>query len=178
MKIVTSPMCEEILKLCKIENYIINKHPDTIKNVTIAITLSETKTKCLSIKLKLNTPKQILTSVETVSKYFNKEINSENVFKTYPEMEKLEKNIEYYRKRNRKTNVKVYSLFLKDIIEDLGYNIVDENYEYIIYPDYLKNNIIKEDKKLIEISSHTNVSKNPIIRCINRYNFILNNINN
>ena len=45
----------------------------------------------------------------------------------------------------RDINVKVYSEFLKDIVRDVGFNIVCENFDYVIYPDYLENKVVEVD---------------------------------
>lgn len=42
MKIVTTPMCEEIVKLVGISDYAVNKHP-TEEDGDLAILLSESK---------------------------------------------------------------------------------------------------------------------------------------
>ena len=42
MKIVTTPMCEEIVKLAGIKDYVVNKFPDE-EDGDLAILLSESK---------------------------------------------------------------------------------------------------------------------------------------
>ena len=54
MKIVTTPMCEEILKLAGLKEYQVSLNPDST-DADIAVVLSETNTDMQSIKLKLNT---------------------------------------------------------------------------------------------------------------------------
>ena len=63
----------------------------------------------------------------------------------------------------------VPSKFLTDIVDNMGFEIHDENYDYVIYPDYLKENVQNEDVVLVEIPSHTFVSKNPFERIQARY---------
>lgn len=175
MKIVTTPMCEEILKWNNITEYTINKFPDEEEDIKIAILLSESKTKHPSIRLKLNTFQQIKESILKVHKNIDTEITSQDIdliFKKYPKAIEIIENLETYKKTNSKINIKVYSEFLKDIVADLGFNIVDDKANFVVYPDYM--NIPKEDVKLIKISSHNNVSNNPIERAITRYLTIIN----
>ena len=176
MKIVVTPMCEEVLRWNNIKNYTVNKFPDEEENVEVAILLSESKTKHPSIRLKLNTFQQIKESILKVHENLNTKITEEDVdliFKKYESASKIIKDLENYRKKHSKINIKVYSEFLKDIVYDLGFNIVDSEADFVIYPDYM--NIPKEDTELIKISSHSNVSNNPIERATIRYLTIINN---
>ena len=65
MKIVTTPMCEEIVKFAGIEHYTVNKNPD-LEEGDLAILLSESKVKMNSMPIKLNTPSQIFESIKKV----------------------------------------------------------------------------------------------------------------
>lgn len=208
MKIVTTPMCEKILEFVGITDYKVNKNPDN-EDGDLAIILSESNTKMDSLKIKLNTFSQIKNSIIQVSKIkniLNKHHNSNSskfnwneidfslyesaldsqeindIFLKYPlasdwlDMNKKD----VFQEKNSKINVKVYSSFLRDIIIDMGFNILDlesdsSNIDYIIFPDYM--NINKENSKngLISIPTHNNVSKNPIKRAELRYS-ILNNL--
>ena len=56
-----------------------------------------------------------------------------------------------------------------NILKFKGVQINDENYDYLIYPDYLKDKVAEENKPLIEIPSHNFVSKNPFERIEMRY---------
>lgn len=208
MKIVTTPMCEKILEFVGITDYKVNKNPDN-EDGDLAIILSESNTKMDSLKIKLNTFSQIKNSIIQVSKIkniLNKHHNSNfskfnwneidfslyesaldsqeinDIFLKYPlasdwlDMNKKD----VFQEKNSKINVKVYSSFLRDIIIDMGFNILDlesdiSNIDYIIFPDYM--NINKENSKngLISIPTHNNVSKNPIKRAELRYS-ILNNL--
>ena len=67
--------------------------------------------------------------------------------------------------------VKVYSNFLKDIIEDMGFIVDDLDFDYVVFPDYLKNEVVEKDN-LVEIPSHSSVSKNPIERTELRYSIL------
>ncbi len=166
MIIVTTPMCENILKLAGVTNYKVNKHPDEEEG-DLAILLSESKVKMDNLPIKLNTFNQIRESIIKVSKFSQKGTISQEklgaIFKNY--------NFSY----NLGKKVKVYSEFLKDIALDLGLIINNDDYEYVIYPDYLKDQVNEEsNKKLIEIPTHSNVSKNPLERCKLRYDIIVN----
>ena len=70
MRIVTTPMCESILKYAGIEDYVVNKFPDK-EDGDLAILLSESKTSLISLKIKLNTFKQIRNSIKIVSNFSN-----------------------------------------------------------------------------------------------------------
>ncbi|WP_414470351.1 hypothetical protein [Methanobacterium sp. ACI-7] len=164
LKVVTTPMCEEILKIAGINEYVVNKDPDSV-NADMAVTLSETEisTKCL--KIKLNTFSQIRESVELISATFG----------TNPLDLKINKVKCRNKEKNRKIKVKVYSNFLKEIVDDMGFNIVDSNYDFVVYPDYMKDKIINEIEdniKLVEIPSHKNVPLNPIKRAQMRYSIL------
>ena len=208
MKIVTTPMCEKILEFVGIVDYKVNKNPDN-EDGDLAIILSESNTKMDSLKIKLNTFSQIKNSIIQVSKIkniLNKHYNSNSskfnwneidfsfyeptlnsqeindIFLEYPLasdwLDMNKKNV--FQEKNSKINVEVYSSFLRDIIIDMGFNILDlesdsSNIDYIIFPDYM--DIDEENKKygLISIPTHNNVSKNPIKRAELRYS-ILNNL--
>ena len=64
------------------------------------------------------------------------------------------------------------SNFLKDTAESMGFTIDDENYDYVVYPDYLADEVQNETQTLIEISSHNFVSKNPFVRLEKRYEIL------
>ena len=51
----------------------------------------------------------------------------------------------------------------------MGFLIVDKNYDYVVYPDYLE---INNSKPLIKIPSHNFVSKNPFERLEMRYEIL------
>ena len=170
MRIVTTPMCEEIIKLAGITDYKVNKFP-TKEDGDLAILLSESKTDLDSIYLKLNTFKQIKESIEKVASVCNKN-HKEITFDDCPIASKyLEKT------HKNSTKVKVYSNFLKDIVEDMGFIITDDDYDYIVAPDYLISKIESNNKFIIEIPSHGAVSANPIIRACERYKILEDFIN-
>ncbi|MDD2643733.1 MAG: hypothetical protein PHC65_03545 [Methanobacteriaceae archaeon] len=184
MKIVVTPMCEKIVLWAGICDYTVNKFPDTEKNMDIAIVLAERETNMDSINISLNTFKQIKESINKISQIFKTDIDEETIekiFKNNRDAYNIINNLDNIRYENKDINVKVYSNFLKDIVCDLGFNIInDENTDYniVIYPDYLSNQISMENKdcKLIKVASHSNVPNNPLERAVTRYNIILNNI--
>ncbi|RBQ22322.1 hypothetical protein ALNOE001_20600 [Candidatus Methanobinarius endosymbioticus] len=194
MKIVTTPMCEKILKLVGINDYIVNKNPDE-EDGDLAILLSESKVKMNSLAIKLNTFSQIRDSVIEVSKLNNENshsstFNSSNIFNNSSISndnlisQKIEKIFSNYslanewiqeekkkeiQKKNSNINIKVYSQFLRDIVEDMGFILVDSinnnfnynsscdnnfneidennssyhdnNFDFVVYPDYMENKL-------------------------------------
>lgn len=164
MKIVTTPMCEEIVKYAGITNYTINKFPQK-KDGDLAIILSESTTELKNIKIKINTFKQIKDSIEKISLYGRKQKPSiESIFKKYPIAMKYLNNTPH-----NLTSLKVYSNFIKDIAEDMGFQIVDKNPDYVIAPDYLKD---KVDEDAIIISSHNNITSDPLKKAVMRYSIL------
>ncbi|MCZ3366163.1 MULTISPECIES: hypothetical protein [Methanobacterium] len=159
LKVVTTPMCEEIVKLAGISNYIVNKTPDSV-GADIAVVLSETKLSTKSIKIKLNTFSQIKESIEMLSEKFE----------TSPLDYEIKEIVRS--KKNRKIKVKVYSNFLKEIVKDMGFSVVDKDYNFVVYPDYMKDNVVNEDAETVEIPSHKNVPLSAIERAEMRYNIL------
>ena len=169
MRIVTTPMCEEVVKLAGIKEYKVNKNPD-LEDGDLAILLSESKVKMDSLAIKLNTPKQLFDSIKKVSKLTSHELDDDEIlvfFNEYKIALKYLKNHE-----NTHVKVKVLSNFLKDIVVNIGFEITDDNYDYVIYPDYLKGNVLNENSRCVEIPSHTFVSKNPFERIETRYGIL------
>jgi len=162
LKIVTTPMCEEIVKIAGISDYVVSKNPDSLK-ADVAIVLSETEPSIKSIKIKLNTFSQIKESIGMLAAKFG----------TTP-LDYTVKNTKNLKNgRNRKIKVKVYSNFLKEIVEDMGFNIVNDVYDFVVYPDYMKDKIKERDNiKRVEIPSHKNTPLNPIKRAEMRYSIL------
>jgi segregation and condensation protein B len=188
MKIVATPMCKEVLKMAGITEFIVNKNPDE-EQADLAIVLSETETKMESVKVKLNTFSQIEDSVIQVYNIFNQADYSKNHDSNFNQKLKiLKEDIESkidskwlnseekinLKNINRKIKVRVYSNFLKDIIEDMGYQVVPEKPDFVVYPDYLENDIECEirDYNSIKIPSHGGVPLNPVERAHIRYNIL------
>ena len=169
MKIVTTPMCEEIVKLAGIKDYAVNKFPDEEDGV-LAILLSESKVQMDSLAIKINTASQIFESIREVSKLAN-ELSDDEITSFFNDYELCSKYLNSDFKRD--VNVKVYSEFLKDIVSDVGFNIVADDFDYVIYPDYLKD-MVTEGENLVEIPSHNGISKNPFEKAELRYSILEN----
>lgn len=169
MRIVTTPMCEEIVKIAGASDYKVNKNPD-LEDGDLAILLSESKVKMKSLPVKLNTPIQIFNSIKDVSKVLDNELSDNDILESFKDYEMCVKYLENH--NNPHVKVKVHSNFLKDIILNMGFKIVDENYDYVIYPDYLKNKVLNENHGLIEIPTHNNADKNPFKRIEIRYSIL------
>lgn len=205
MRIVVSPMCEEILIMAGIKNYVVSKQPD-MENADFAVVLSETETQMPALKLKLNTFLQIKDGVQKIAEIYSSALNSHSDFnydsddlnsnlssklsKISPWGNPKQKKI--LRKNNRKIKVKVYSQFLKDIIEDMGYLVVDENPDFVVFPDYMDEKIKKTTDmqinsrdnskadeshkynrvKYLKVPSHGDVPINPLERAAMRYKLL------
>ncbi|WP_407412632.1 hypothetical protein [Methanobrevibacter sp.] len=165
MRIITTPMCEEIVKLAGVSDYVVNKHPDEEEG-DLAILLSESKVKMDCLPIKLNTPSQIFDSIKEVSRITSNELSDEEILSFFEEYELCKKYLNSTFKRD--INVKVYSEFLKDMVLDMGFNIVSNDFDYVIYPDYLRDQVTKNEN-LVEIPSHGGISKNPFERIEVRY---------
>ena len=170
MKIVTTPMCEEIVKLAGVTDYNVNKFPSK-EDGDFAILLSESKLKMDGLAIKINTPKQVFESIKKVSKINGNELSDIDVQGFFEDYKLAKKYLNSDFKRD--VNVKVYSEFLKDIVLDLGFNIVADDFDYVIYPDYLKDKVI-ESENLVEIPSHNSISKNPFEKIETRYSILEN----
>lgn len=167
MKIVTTPMCEDVLNLAGIKEFDVNSDPDSTDS-DIAVILSETNTIMKSVKVKLNTFTQIKNSVEMLRDMFETDIDE------YDPQDYIFS--EFNRSLNRKIKVKVYSNFLKDIVNDLGFTLVTGNHHYLVYPDYIKNELFDEiitmGDRAVEVPSHKNAPKNPLKRAEIRYKLL------
>ena len=171
MKIITTPMCEEIVRLAGITDYTVNKFPDE-EDGDLAIVLSESKVEMDSLAIKINTPSQIFESIKEVSKLTGSELSDEEIIEFFRDYELCRKYLNSHPAHD--IDVKVYSEFLKDIVNDIGFNIVSDNFKHVIYPDYLKDKVTEEDN-LVEIPSHNDISKNPFKKAELRY-VILENL--
>ncbi len=165
MKIVTTPMCEEIVRLAGVTDYVVNKFPDK-GDGDLAILLSESKVEMDAFPIKINTPAQVFESIREVSRISGNELADEDILAFFDGYDLAKKYLLSDFKRD--VNVKVYSEFLKDIVEDVGFNIVSDDFDYVIYPDYLENKVI-ETENLVEIPSHNSISKNPFEKIELRY---------
>ena len=170
MKIVTTPMCEEIVKLARINDYVVNKFPQKTDG-DLAILLSESKVEMDALQIKINTATQIFDSIKEVSKILGDELSDEMILSYFDDYELCKKYLNSNFKRD--VNVKVYSEFLRDIVSDVGFNIDSDNFDYVIYPDYLKDRVM-ESENLVEIPSHNSISKNPFDKAEVRYSILEN----
>ncbi len=169
MRIVTTPMCKEVLKLAGISDFIVREDPNSV-DADIAVVLSETKTNIKSIKIKLNTFSQIKESIRMLSEIFGTEpLESLNYNTEKEEIENLRNFNE-----NQKIKVKVYSNFLRDIVKDMGFKVVDQDYDFVVYPDYMEDEIkdVIKNKKVIKVPSHKNVPEDPLERAKLRYRIL------
>ena len=170
MKIITTPMCEEIVRLAGITDYTVNKFPDE-EDGDLAIVLSESKVEMDSLAIKINTPSQIFKSIKEVSKLTGSELSDDEIIEFFSDYELCRKYLNSHSSHD--IDVKVYSEFLKDIVNDIGFNIVLDNFKHVIYPDYLKDKVTEEDN-LVEIPSHNDISKNPFKKAELRYAILEN----
>ena len=204
MIVVTTPMCKQIVEWAGLKKFKVNKFPDEEEG-DFAILLSESKVKMDSLAIKTNTFRQIKESIKTVSKaLFEKNLiekaiadeGIESIFNDYKddvEYALLDENeFNEIRKSNKDKKVKVYSEFLKDIVLDIGADVIDFTYDkngnykdkandlgmdfdYLVYPDYLEEEVLKRENlksnefKVIKILSHNNISKDPILKAESRY---------
>lgn len=169
MKIVTTPMCEEIVRLAGIKGYAVNKFPQK-GDGDLAVLLSESKVEMDALQIKINTSRQIFESIKEVSKFAD-ELSDEEILSCFDGYELCRKYLNSDFKND--INVKVYSEFLKDIVSDVGFNIVCDDFDYVIYPDYLKDKVA-ETENLVEIPSHNSISKNPFDKAELRYSILEN----
>ena len=170
MKIVTTPMCEEIVRLAGIDDYAVNKFPDE-EDGDLAILLSESKVKMDSLPIKINTSTQIFESIKKVSQIAGNGLDDAEIIGFFEGYELCRKYLNSDFKRDIK--VKVYSEFLKDIVSDVGFDIVSDNFDFVVYPDYLKDKVA-ESQNLVEIPSHNGISKNPFEKAELRYGILEN----
>ena len=170
MKIVTTPMCEEIVRLAGIDDYAVNKFPDE-EDGDLAILLSESKVKMDSLPIKINTSTQIFESIKKVSQIAGNELDDGEIIGFFDDYGLCRKYLNSDFRRD--ISVKVYSEFLKDIVLDVGFDIVSDNFDFVVYPDYLKDKVIESDN-LVEIPSHNGISKNPFEKAELRYGILEN----
>lgn len=170
MKIVTTPMCEEIVRLAGIRDYAVNKFPKK-SDGDLAILLSESKVEMDAVQIKINTSTQIFESIKEISSLAGNELDDEEILSYFDGYELCRKYLNSNFKRD--VSVKVYSEFLRDIVSDVGFNICTDGFDYVIYPDYLKDKVI-ETENTVEIPSHNAISKNPFDKAELRYGILEN----
>ena len=208
MIVVTTPMCKQIVEWAGLKEFKVNKFPDEEEG-DFAILLSESKVKMDSLAIKINTFSQIKESIKIVSKalfernLIEKAIGDEEIESIFNDYEDdvgyalLDENeFNEIRKSNNDKKVKVYSEFLKDIVLDIGADVIDFTYDkngndedkandlgmdfdYLVYPDYLEEEVLKRENlksnefKVIKILSHNNISKDPILKAESRYEILI-----
>ena len=208
MSVVTTPMCRQIVEWAGLKESKVNKFPDEEEG-DFAILLSESKVKMDSLAIKINTFSQIKESIKIVSKalfernLIEKAIGDEEIESIFNDYEDdvgyalLDENeFNEIRKSNNDKKVKVYSKFLKDIVLDIGADVIDFTYDkngndedkanslgmdfdYLVFPDYLEEEVLKReniesnDFIVIKILSHNNISKDPILKAKSRYEALI-----
>ena len=203
MSVVTTPMCRQIVEWAGLKEFKVNKFPDE-EDGDFAILLSESKVKMDSMAIKINTFGQIKESIKSVSNaLFEKNLiekaigdeEIEAIFNDYKgDVEYALLDEDEFNKIRKSCNdkrVKVYSEFLKDIVSDIGLDVIDFKYDkngkdgdnedlgmdfdYLVYPDYLEEEVLKRENlesnefRAIKILSHNNISKDPILKAESRY---------
>ena len=192
MIVVTTPMCKQIVEWAGLKEFKVNKFPDEEEG-DLAILLSESKVKMNSLTLKLNTFSQIRESILKVSNYcFDHDLTDhlvtgediDDIFSSYDlnYANLTDDDFNKIKSENSKKKVKVYSEFLKDIVLDIGAIVDDEDYSFVVYPDYLKDLVDKDEDftdssiVFVEMPSHGKVSKDPIERTEERYSILINGL--
>lgn len=154
------------MKIANISEYeVVNVN--RIADADVVITLSETETDIPKISVKVNTYTQLLNSINDVSHRFNTRCDEEKINEIKSLIEENDK--KKYMRENIK--VKVYSNFLTDTVKDMGFDITDDDYEYVVVPDYMKDKLDERGNVLV-VPSHKNVSFDIIERINERYHLL------
>ena len=173
--IYTSPMCQEVVRLAGVSPYTVKKD-NNFDGADLAIVLSETATEVPAIKVKLNTFKQIFDSVDLISNHLGTEkLNMrdwERVYSSHirPAKGKIDE--------RKKIKVKVYSNFIREMVEDMGFSVVTEEPDFLVFPDYMEDNkdVGKEiefmGSRAVKIPSHKDAPLNPLERAKLRYHIL------
>ncbi len=177
MKIFTTPMCKDAVMLAGVSEYTV-KEDNNFEGADLAIVLSETETSTPAIKIKLNTFKQIFESIHLISTTLKTETVGMGAFKDdYSNYLNPEVDLQDKRK---KIKVKVYSNFIREIVQDMGFTITEDKPDFLVYPDYMKNSqkyhLMDEIEfmanRAVELPSHKNSPLNPLERAQKRYNIL------
>jgi segregation and condensation protein B len=175
MKIYTTPMCQEAVRLAGVLEYAV-KQDNNFEGADLAIVLSETKTQVLTIRIKLNTFKQIYESIDLISNTLKTEKLDMGEWTDFVYVSRERETMD----ERKKIKVKVYSNFITDIVNDMGFSLVKEKPDFLVFPDYMKDNgnndILGEIEimgdRAVEIPSHKNSPLNPLERAKIRYNIL------
>jgi len=159
-------MCQEVVKMAGVSDFIVSKNPDST-DADLAVVLWETNTNKPALRIKLNTFNQIKTSINMVAeKIGTSPVKLDFIGGKFPEK----------KEERKKIKVKVYSNFLKEIVLDMGFSLSEDRADFMVYPDYIHNEISEEIRDMgnraIEIPSHNNVPVNPLERAHLRYNIL------
>ena len=173
--IYTTPMCQEVVRLAGVLDYTV-KQDHNFEGADLAIVLSETDTKTPTIKIKLNTFQQIYDSIDMISSILKTEKLDKSEWDDLPAV-RINGNQNAERK---KIKVKVYSNFIEDIVQDMGFTIAKEKPDFLVFPDYMnnfQNQPLKDEIELmgnraVEIPSHKNSPLNPFERAKLRYHIL------
>ena len=202
MIVVTTPMCKQIVEWAGLNEFKVNRFPDEEEG-DFAILLSESKVKMDSLAIKINTFSQIKESIKIVSNclfeknLIEKAIDDEEIEAIFQNYINIDEDIKYALLSEEEFNdkkVKVYSEFLKDLVCDIGADVIDFKYDkdnftnlemdfdYLVYPDYLEEEVSKREDlcsdefKAIKILSHNNISKDPILKAESRYSILIDGL--
>jgi hypothetical protein len=165
MKVVTTPMCRDVVFLAGVSDFIVSTDPDTT-DADLAVVLWETKTTKPSLRVKLNTFTQIKDSIQSLADKMGTNPLKLNLYPYIPIKDE----------ERKKIKVKVYSNFLKEIVADMGFTLVEEQADFLVYPDYIGENIPAEIEaagdRAVEIPSHKNAPIDPLERARLRYDIL------
>jgi hypothetical protein len=168
MRIVTTPMCEGILRIAGVRGYRVSRTPED-EDADIAFVLSETPVEG-AIKLRLNTFPQIREAVDLVFKTIHA-MDPESL--KYSSTDEIDFEVcspwwhdpSRLRERNSKIKVRVYSNFLREIVEDMGFSVVEGAADFTVCPDYMELDCIR-------VPSHRNLPLDPVKRALFRYRYL------
>ena len=168
MRILTTPMCEGILRIAGVMGYDVTRKPED-EDADILFVLSETPATG-AVKLKLNTFPQIREAIGTVFRAVQ-EVDPGSL--RYSSVDEIDFEVcspwwhdpAGLREMNSKIKIRVYSDFLREIVEDMGFTIVDLNEDFTVCPDYMELDCIR-------VPSHRNLPVDPVKRALFRYTYL------
>ena len=124
MKIITTPMCEEIVRLAGITDYTVNKFPDE-EDGDLAIVLSESKVEMDSLAIKINTPSQIFESIKEVSKLTGSELSDDEIIEFFSDYELTEENFDMIYEFMEQNGIDLLRI-IEEEEEDIDIYLADE----------------------------------------------------
>ncbi|NLM02068.1 putative protein {ECO:0000313/EMBL:BAM70322,1} [Methanothermobacter wolfeii] len=169
MRIVTTPMCEGVLRIAGVREYLVSRDPEEEEEADLRVVLSETDMDD-ALKLKLNTFSQIKDAVGRV--FRTVKLMDPSILR-YSSEDEIDFDVcspwwhdpSVLRERNSKIKVKVYSNFLTEIVEDMGFRIVTDDPDFTVCPDYMELDCIR-------VPSHRNLPLDPVKRALFRYRYL------